>query len=242
MSCDAISAFPPIVDKSTRKGAFFVFVCYSCNVQRMRYMKKALLYIHGKGGSADEAEHYKTIFTDYEVIGFDYHGETPWETKKEFSEAYNRLSWAYERISIVSNSIGAYFTMNALAEMYIEKAFFISPIVNMEKLISDMLRQSGISERELEEKKEIKTSFGEVLSWEYLCYVRKNPIVWNVPTDILYGENDILTSIKTISEFAERCGATFTVMKNGEHWFHTEEQMKFMDNWLKTCLKKGKIK
>ncbi len=26
---------------------------------------------------------------------------------------------------------------------------------------------------------------------------------------------------------------TLTIMKNGEHWFHTEEQMKFLDSWIK---------
>ena len=25
---------------------------------------------------------------------------------------------------------------------------------------------------------------------------------------------------------------TLTVMRNGEHWFHTEEQMKFLDEWI----------
>ena len=201
-------------------------------------MKKALLYIHGKGGNAAEAEHYKTLFADYEVIGLDYHSETPWDAKAEFLQIYNRLAESYDGISIVANSIGAYFAMNALAYVNIERAFFISPIVNMEKLITDMMIYAGVSEAELAEKKKIKTSFGEVLSWKYLCYVRENPIVWKIPTDILYGENDNLTSIKTISEFAEEDGATLTVMKNGEHWFHTDEQMNFLDNWLKKCLKK----
>ena len=26
--------------------------------------------------------------------------------------------------------------------------------------------------------------------------------------------------------------ATLTVMKGGEHWFHTEEEMKFLDEWI----------
>lgn len=31
--------------------------------------------------------------------------------------------------------------------------------------------------------------------------------------------------------------AQLTVMQNGEHWFHTEEQMRFLDNWIKnTCI------
>ena len=80
--------------------------------------------------------------------------------------------------------------------------------------------------------------------WQYLCYVRNNPIKWNIPTSVLYGENDNLTSFETISAFAEKTGASLTVMKNGEHWFHTAEQMKFLDNWIKeniNCINNQKI-
>ena len=35
-------------------------------------MKQIVVYVHGKGGSAEEAEHYKFLFPDSEVIGFDY--------------------------------------------------------------------------------------------------------------------------------------------------------------------------
>lgn len=122
--------------------------------------------------------------------------------------------------------------MNALPNKRIEKAYFISPIVNIEKLIADMMMWANVTEDELCGKKEIQTDFGETLSWEYLCYVREHPIVWTIPTHILYGENDNLTSYETISEFANRIKASLTVMKNGEHWFHTEEQMKFLDKWI----------
>ena len=74
--------------------------------------------------------------------------------------------------------------------------------------------------------------FGETLSWEYLCFVRNNPIEWNVPTDILYAENDFLTSLETMTNFANKTNSSLTIMKNGEHYFHTEEQMNFLDNWF----------
>lgn len=48
--------------------------------------------------------------------------------------------------------------------------------------------------------------------------------------------NDNLTSGKTIWEFASQTGATLTVMQNGEHWFHTDEQMEFLDNWIKKSI------
>ena len=41
-------------------------------------MKKAAVYIHGKGGSADEDNYYKKFFDDeYDIIGFDYKSELP---------------------------------------------------------------------------------------------------------------------------------------------------------------------
>ena len=123
-------------------------------------------------------------------------------------------------------------TTDALSNQQIEKAYFISPIVDMERLIADMMIWANVTEDELKEKKEIQTTFGETLSWDYLCYVRENPIIWKIPTHILYGEKDNLTAYGTIFEFVQRTNSTLSIMKNGEHWFHTEEQMKFLDEWI----------
>ncbi|HEZ7989041.1 MAG TPA: alpha/beta hydrolase [Ruminococcus sp.] len=196
-------------------------------------MKQLVIYIHGKGGSAEEAEHYKPLFSESDVIGFDYKSHNPWEAKNEFSNFFNLHSKEYNSVILIANSIGAFFSLNSFHEKKITKALFISPIVNMEKLIADMMIWANVTEDELRIKKEIPTEFGETLSWEYLCYVRSNIIEWNIPTCILYGEKDNLTSMETISEFANKTGASLTIMKNGEHWFHTDEQMKFLDNWIR---------
>ena len=86
---------------------------------------KALIYIHGKGGSADEADHYKTLLPDYHVVGFDYRGTTPWETKDEFLSFFRQAAQSHTSIGLIANSIGAYFAMNALSTEKIEQAFFI---------------------------------------------------------------------------------------------------------------------
>lgn len=201
-------------------------------------MKKAVVYIHGKGGRADEAEHYKPLFQSCEVIGFDYHAETPWEAVEEFPRFFDSLAQTYDSVILIANSIGAYFAMQGLSGHKIEKAFLISPIVDMEKLILQMITWAGATESELRQKGEIPTAFGETLSWEYLSYVRSHPICWKVPTEILYGERDNLTDHATVSEFAARTRAGLTVMPGGEHWFHTGEQMAFLDAWLTKHLSK----
>ena len=195
-------------------------------------MKRLVIYIHGKGGNAEEAKHYQPLFAESDVIGFDYQSKNPWEAKIEFSHFYDMHSKGYDSVILVANSIGAFFAMSALSEKKISQALFISPIVNMEKLIMDMMLWSKVTEDELQSKKEISTAFGETLSWEYLCYVRKYPIKWHIPTCILYGGKDNMTSRETISEFADSIGATLSVMEDGEHWFHTDEQMKVLDDWI----------
>ena len=196
-------------------------------------MKNTVIYIHGKGGSAAESEHYTSLFPDYDVIGLDYKTFTPWETGKEIHIAVERLKAEYNSIILIANSIGAFFSMNAEIDSLIEKAYFISPIVDMEKLITDMMAWANVTEDELKQQGVIRTELGENLSWDYLCYVRDHPIRWNCPTAILYGSRDNMTSYDTIKSFAEKHHADLTVMENGEHWFHTEEQMKFLDNWIK---------
>lgn len=101
-------------------------------------MKDLILYIHGKGGSAAESEHYKPLFPDCEVLGLDYQTFTPWETGAEIRAAAENLKAEYEKIILIANSIGAFFSMNAGIDKLIHKAYFISPVVDMEKLISDM--------------------------------------------------------------------------------------------------------
>ena len=199
-------------------------------------MKRLVIYVHGKGGNAEESKHYQSLFADSDVIGFDYKSQNPWEAKNEFSCFYDLHSKEYDSVILIANSIGAFLSMNALSDKKITQALFISPIVNMEKLITDMMMWANVTEDELQSKKEIPTEFGETLSWEYLCYVRKHPIEWNIPTCILYGGNDNLTSKETISEFTNRIGATLTVTEDGEHWFHTDVQMKFLDNWISNSI------
>ncbi|HBF86396.1 MAG TPA: alpha/beta hydrolase, partial [Clostridiales bacterium] len=179
-----------------------------------------------------ETERFKPLFPDCDVIGLDYKSTTPWDAEKEFLSAFADLKKEYTGIILIANSIGAFFSLSARIDRFIEKAYFISPVVAMEDLILKMMAEAGVDEKTLEEKGEIILPYGETLSWKYLCYVRGNKITWNAPTEILYGGNDALIPYKTVRAFAQAHRAAVTVMDGGEHWFHTEKQLKFLDDWL----------
>ena len=99
--------------------------------------KNIVIYVHGNGGSAEEAEHCKPLFPDSEVIGFDYRAQTPWEAKEEFAHFFAEKRRHCDKLTLIANSIGALFSLMSLDETLIDRAYLISPVVDMEKLIKN---------------------------------------------------------------------------------------------------------
>ena len=154
-------------------------------------MRRMILYVHGMGGNCKEAEHYKKSCPGFEVVGVDYDNYLSWIAEHNIRVAYEEARKSCNDIYVIANSIGAYFVMHSLRDCVIQKALFISPVLDMEKVITDMMSRAHVSEKDLREKEEIIMSSGEILSWKYLCFVRDNPIAWSIPTEILYAENEL---------------------------------------------------
>ena len=206
---------------------------------------RAFLFIHGKGGNKEEAGLLAEIACekDWDVVGIDLPGWgartaeaerfVPWEAAPELRTVYDALKQRYSAIALFANSIGAYFSLLALGDKALERALFVSPVTDMERLICRMMEWAAVTAEQLKKEGEIPTAFGETLSWPYLCYVREHPVThWNVPTRILYAGRDELVERETIEKFVSRFDAELTVMEEGEHWFHTEEQLAALRQWI----------
>ncbi len=201
------------------------------------------LFIHGKCGDKEEAEAFAKIACPkgVQVLAIDLpeHGERkavtgfdPWHVVTELKEIMTYLRWHWTHISLRTNSIGAWFSMLAFADTPPEQALFVSPVLDMEKLIRNMMLWASVDEESLEREGEIPTNFGETLSWDYLQYAKTHPITkWVAPTALLYAGQDNLTDRRTVDAFVSRFGGKLTVMENGEHWFHTPEQLNMLKKW-----------
>ncbi|MEA4934144.1 MAG: alpha/beta hydrolase [Lawsonibacter sp.] len=206
--------------------------------------EKGYLFVHGQGGNKEEAAAFAEIAVPlgFQVAGIDLpgHGErkenisefVPWTVVPELKAVLSYLKERWSEASLRANSIGAYFSMLAFADGKIEKTLFVSPIVDMERLICDMMGWAGVTEDMLRRQGEISTNFGQTLSWHYLCWAREHPLrVWSQPTAILYAERDNLTTMKTIKAFADAHAASMTICEQGEHWFHTPQQLASLRAW-----------
>ena len=84
-------------------------------------MKKAIIYIHGKGGSSFEINQYKESCLGFDMIGIDYNEYLPWIVEKQIKSIYEKIEKTYDEIYILANSIGAYFAMHSLQKVNIKK-------------------------------------------------------------------------------------------------------------------------
>lgn len=206
--------------------------------------EKVWLYVHGKQSAKEAAGRFaETVCArGWQVLSADLpeHGERsggpvpldPWHAVPELREIFAWASRRWGRRALRCTSLGTWFSLLALEGEPLERALFVSPVLDMELLILDMMQWAGISEESLEAAGELPTDLGETLSWEYLQYARTYKIEdWDTPTSILYAGGDTLIRREAVEYFARRFGAELTVMENGEHWFHTPEQVAFLRRW-----------
>lgn len=207
--------------------------------------EKIFILIHGVGSNKEEAELFAKIVETkgYGVISFDMpeHGERinekntlrPWNCIEEIEKVYRYAQSISPNISIFASSLGAYMSLLTFSEIKLEKALFLSPILDLQRLIRNLMSAHNITEAEIMEKGEIPTPAGITLYDEYYKYVMAHPITkWETPTEILYGEHDNLSEYKIVTDFADRFDCGLELMKNGEHWFHTEDQLAYFSDWV----------
>lgn len=203
--------------------------------------KNVFLYVHGQNGNKEEAHNIEKIVCryNYQILSLDLPSiGDPWIVIPELINVIDFVKKKWDRISILANSIGAWFSMLSYENENIDDCFFVSPVLDMKALISKMMKWANVSEEQLQQKQIIHTDFGQTLSWKYWEYVLSHTISnWKFQTKILYGEKDNLIDYDVVESFAQKFHCDLTIMANGEHWFHTNEQLEFMQNWLDNGLK-----
>ncbi len=213
---------------------------------------KVFIAVHGNMSNKEDevikifAE--KVVLKGYQLLSFDLpeHGDR--KDNKEYlckvqncvNDLKQVIEYAkenYTDINLWSCSMGAYFSLLAYKDENINRCLFLSPVVNMKIIIDNMMVWSNTTENELEEKQEIKTDFGQTLYWDYYQYVKENSIMeWNKKTYILYGTKDNIQEQNIIKDFSNKFNCELSILENGEHYFHTEEQLDYYKNWLDKVL------
>lgn len=213
---------------------------------------KVFIAVHGNMSNKEDevikilAE--KVVSSGYQLLSFDLpeHGERKSDTKylckvqncvNDLKQIIKYAKEKYNEINLWACSMGAYFSLLAYKGEELKQCIFLSPVVNMKIIIENMMVWSGTTEEELQKKQEIKTDFGQTLYWDCYLYVKENPINdWNKKTYILYGDKDNMQNENVIKDFSNRFNCELTILKDGEHYFHTEEQLNYYKKWLEEII------
>jgi uncharacterized protein len=212
--------------------------------------EKVYIAVHGKMGCKEDFSSFaaKAEVEGYQTLAFDLpeHGErknsreyacTVWNSMHDLDSVMTYARQEWPDISITAVSLGAFFSLMAYQEQKLHRCLFVSPILDMVQLIRKLMADDGVTEQELEQKKQIPSASGELLDWEYYRFVCSHPVcTWSVPTYILYGGMDRLTDRTTAEAFSQRFGCHLTIAENSEHWFHTPEQLAVLDRWIISVL------
>ncbi|WP_342435465.1 alpha/beta hydrolase [Paenibacillus sp. FSL L8-0436] len=207
------------------------------------------LFIAVHGNMSNKADDAIVIFAEeasargYQVLSFDLpeHGDR--EEEKYACKVQNcvhdlEIIMRYAQnlsndISIFACSMGAYFSLLSYNRLPLKQSLFLSPVLDMERIIKGMMTGFNVSEEKLKAEKEVSTPIGQILYWDYYQYVKSHPInTWKSPTAILYGSDDNLCEFDVVSAFSDRFHCELGVMEHGEHYFHTKEQLQFFRQWL----------
>lgn len=183
----------------------------------------------------------------YQVLSFDLpeHGErkdepTLCKVQTCVDELHSVMEYAKtqaKEISLFGCSIGAYFSLLAYRDEPLRHALLLSPVVDMQRLIENMMTWFSVSEERLQAEQIVSTPIGQTLYWDYYQYVKEHPVTqWSAPTQILYGSADSLCERDVMDRFVLRFGCHLTVLEEGEHFFQTPEQLTFYEKWLNHSL------
>ena len=213
---------------------------------------KVLITVHGNLSHKEDT--IIAILADvavrkgYQVVSFDLpeHGERkdddiPCKVQFCVDDLTKIMRYAqgpWNEFSLFACSMGAYFSLLAYNNSRLKQALFLSPVVDMERIINNMMTWFQVTPERLEKEQTIDTPIGQKLYWDYFCYVKEHPVhTWDVHTSILYGSRDEICEFDTISTFTERFHCDLEIMEAGEHFFHTDDQLHVYSHWLQRYMK-----
>ena len=180
---------------------------------------KVFLFIHGLRGHKEEALAFAEVAEPegYQVLGIDLPLERkPWEVLPLLNEVREYLYKNWKSVSLRANSIGSWFSLLTFQGEEVERALFVSPLLDMKKYIE-----------------ELQTSEEDYYGW-----VVNNPVAhWDAPTYILRPDVNLIVSDTVGRDFISHHQCQLTIMPDGEHWFHTPEQIAFSESMGRNCVK-----
>jgi hypothetical protein len=156
---------------------------------------------------------------------------TPMDASPEV-RAFARLARSQStEVSLLANSIGAYFSLCDTPAGTFERAWMVSPLLDLEYYIRDIMAEYSVTDEQLEAQTVIDTPRG-VLERSYLRFVEEHPARLNAPSWIIRGDQDEVVPLDTLSRFVGAPGVELVQVEGGQHFLGQPPHLDTVVAWF----------
>lgn len=135
-------------------------------------------------------------------------------------------------VSLLANSIGAYFSLCDTPAGTFKHAWLVSPLIDLEYYIRDVMAEYLVTEEQLAAETVIDTPRA-VLEWSYLRFVQEHPPRLDIPCWIIRGDQDEMVPLNAISRFLKTPGCELVQIEGGRHFLGQLPYLNTVITWFK---------
>lgn len=156
---------------------------------------------------------------------------TPMDASPEV-RAFARLARSQStEVSLLANSIGAYFSLCDTPAGTFERAWMVSPLLDLEYYIRDIMAEYSVTDEQLEAQTVIDTPRG-VLERSYLRFVEEHPARLNAPSWMIRGDQDEMVPLNALSRFVGAPGVELVQVEGGQHFLGQPPHLDTVVAWF----------
>ena len=156
---------------------------------------------------------------------------TPMDASPEV-RAFARLARSQStEVSLLANSIGAYFSLCDTPAGTFDRAWMVSPLLDLEYYIRDIMAEYSVTDEQLEAQTVIDTPRG-VLERSYLRFVEEHPARLNAPSWMIRGDQDEMVPLNALSRFVGAPGVELVQVEGGQHFLGQPPHLDTVVAWF----------
>lgn len=110
-------------------------------------------------------------------------------------------------VGLLASSIGTYFSLCDTPAGTFERAWLVSPLIDLEHYIRGVMTEYSVTYEQLETETVIDTPRA-VLEWSCLRFVEEHPARLDIPSWAIRGDQDEVVPFSTLSRFVDAPGAS----------------------------------
>ena len=134
-------------------------------------------------------------------------------------------------IGLRAHSIRAYFSLCDTSAGTFERVWLVSPLLDLEYYIWDMMAEYSVTDEQLEAQTVIDTPRG-VLDWPYLRFVEEHPAKLDTPIWIIRGDQDEVVPLGALSRFVGAPGVELVQVEGGKHFLGRPPYLDTLVAWF----------